>query len=91
MANVIIGTGSYLPERVVTNQEIEKWGVDYEPARSGGLSLEQWGQSHLGGASRHWVAATAVSVHSHGVAPSIFSAVACRSHICSTHALIGER
>jgi 3-oxoacyl-[acyl-carrier-protein] synthase-3 len=56
LANVIIGTGSYLPERVVTNQEIQDWGVDYDPARSGGLSLDQWGQKHVGGASRHWVA-----------------------------------
>jgi 3-oxoacyl-[acyl-carrier-protein] synthase-3 len=56
MGNAIIGTGSYLPERVVTNQEIQDWGVDYDPTRSGGLSLEQWGQRYLGGASRHWVA-----------------------------------
>jgi 3-oxoacyl-[acyl-carrier-protein] synthase III len=56
MSNVIIGTGSYLPERVVTNQEIQDSGVDYDPARSGGLSLEQWGHKYLGGTSRHWVA-----------------------------------
>ena len=56
MGNVVIGTGSYLPERVVTNQEIQDWGVDYDPARSGGLSLEQWGQKYVGGSSRHWVA-----------------------------------
>jgi len=56
MGNVVIGTGSYLPERVVTNQEIQDWGVDYDPARSGGLSLEQWGQKYVGGTSRHWVA-----------------------------------
>ena len=56
MGNVVIGTGSYLPERVVTNQEIEVSGVDYDPARSGGLSLEQWGNKYLGGTSRHWVA-----------------------------------
>ena len=56
MGNVVIGTGSYLPERVVTNQEIQDWDVDYDPARSGGLSLEQWGQKYIGGTSRHWVA-----------------------------------
>src|SRR5919198_4343932 len=56
MGNVVIGTGSYLPERVVTNQEIQGLGVDYDPARSGGLSLEQWGNKYLGGSSRHWVA-----------------------------------
>src|SRR5262245_10004091 len=53
MGNVVIGTGSYLPERVVTNQEIEDSGVDFDPARSGGLSLEQWGHKYLGGTSRH--------------------------------------
>lgn len=56
MGNVLIGTGSYLPERVVTNKEIENWEVDYNPAQAGGLTLEQWGQKYLGGASRHWVA-----------------------------------
>jgi 3-oxoacyl-[acyl-carrier-protein] synthase-3 len=29
--------------------------VDYDPARSGGLSLEQWGDKYLGGTVRHWV------------------------------------
>jgi 3-oxoacyl-[acyl-carrier-protein] synthase III len=56
MGNVVIGTGSYLPERVVTNREIQDWDVDFDPARSGGLSLEQWGQKHVGGTSRHWTA-----------------------------------
>src|SRR5262245_13694874 len=56
MGNAVIGTGSYLPERVVTNREIQDWDVDYDPARSGGLSLEQWGQKYIGGTSRHWAA-----------------------------------
>jgi 3-oxoacyl-[acyl-carrier-protein] synthase-3 len=56
MGNVVIGTGSYLPERVVTNQEIQDSRADYDPARSGGLSLEQWGHKYLGGTLRHWVA-----------------------------------
>ena len=56
MGNVIIGTGSYLPRRVVTNQEMQDWGVDYDPARCGGLSFDEWGRKYVGGASRHWAA-----------------------------------
>lgn len=56
MGNVLVGTGSYLPERVVTNQEIQDRVVDYDPARAGGLSLEEWGRKHVGGTSRHRVA-----------------------------------
>src|SRR5262245_21380666 len=56
MGNVVIGTGSYLPERVVTNQEIQDSGVDFDPVRSGGLSLEQWGHKYLGGSVRHHAA-----------------------------------
>ena len=56
MGNAVIGTGRYLPERVVTNQEIQDSGVDYDPARCGGLSLAQWGHKYLGGTLRHWVA-----------------------------------
>lgn len=47
MGNAVIGTGRYLPERVVTNQEIQDSGVDYDPARCGGLSLAQWGHTSI--------------------------------------------
>lgn len=55
MSNVIVGTGSYLPERVVTNDEIEAMGVDYDRQRAGGKSLDQWARRQHGGISRHWV------------------------------------
>ncbi len=56
MSNTVVGTGSYLPERVVTNAEIEAMDVDFDSARAGGVSLDEWARSHHGGVSRHWVA-----------------------------------
>jgi 3-oxoacyl-[acyl-carrier-protein] synthase-3 len=56
MGNVIVGTGSYLPEQVVTNDDIEAMGVDYDRTRSGGKSLDEWAREHHGGISRHKVA-----------------------------------
>ena len=50
---VIAGTGSFLPERLVTNDEIE--------ARSGydratkGCSLDRWARRRHGGGCRYWV------------------------------------
>jgi len=56
VSNVITGIGSYLPERVVTNDEIEAMGVDFDRARAGSKSLDEWCRAHHGGVSRHWVA-----------------------------------
>src|SRR2546422_9291890 len=54
MSNVILGTGSYLPERIVTNEDLEAIGVDYDRARAGNLTLDQWVRSRHGAGSRHW-------------------------------------
>lgn len=54
MSNVIIGIGSYLPEHVVTNDDLEAMSVDYDRARAGGVSLDEWARSHHGAVSRHW-------------------------------------
>ena len=56
MSNVILGTGSYLPERVVTNDDLEAMGVDFDRARVGGVALDPWVQSRHGAVSRHWAA-----------------------------------
>jgi len=53
MSNVILGTGSYLPERIVTNDDLEAMGTDYDRPRAG-ISLDQWVRSHHGAVSRHW-------------------------------------
>lgn len=53
MANVIVGTGSYLPEHIVTNEEIEAAVVDYDRTRAEGVSLDQWARAKHGGVSRH--------------------------------------
>src|SRR5712664_3646080 len=54
MSNVVLGTGSYLPERVVTNDDLEAMGVDYDRARVGDVPLDQWARSRHGAVSRHW-------------------------------------
>ena len=54
MSNVILGTGSYLPERIVTNDDLEAMGLDYDRTRAGNLSLDQWVRSRHGAVSRHW-------------------------------------
>src|SRR5438128_2169722 len=53
MANVIIGTGSYLPERVVTNDEIEAAVVDYDRKTARGASLDEWSRRKHGAITRH--------------------------------------
>ena len=50
-AKVIIGTGSYLPERVVTNEDIESVACDFDRARAG-MSLDQWCRVKMGAVSR---------------------------------------
>ena len=56
MSVVVIGIGGYLPDRVVTNDDLEAMGVDYDRERAGGKSLDEWCRVHHGGVSRHWVA-----------------------------------
>ena len=55
MSNVIIGMGSYLPERVVTNDDLQAMVKDFDPARSGGKSLDEWARQQHGAVSRRWV------------------------------------
>jgi 3-oxoacyl-[acyl-carrier-protein] synthase III len=54
MSNVILGTGSYLPERVVTNDDLEAMVVDYDRVRAGDVPLDKWVRRHHGAVSRHW-------------------------------------
>lgn len=56
MTNIILGTGSYLPERVVTNDDLEAMGLDFDRARVGDMALDQWVRSRHGAISRHWAA-----------------------------------
>lgn len=56
MSNVIMGIGTYLPERVVTNDDLEGMELDYDRSRTGGATLDQWVQSRHGAVSRHWAA-----------------------------------
>lgn len=54
MGNVIQGIGSYLPERIVTNDDLEAMGLDYDRARAGGMGLSEWARSRHGAIARHW-------------------------------------
>jgi 3-oxoacyl-[acyl-carrier-protein] synthase III len=55
MRAAIRGTGSYLPERVVTNHELEQTTGDFDRERSG-CTLDEWVSSKIGVSSRHRVA-----------------------------------
>jgi 3-oxoacyl-[acyl-carrier-protein] synthase-3 len=55
MSKVIIGTGSDLPERLVTNDDLEATVDDYDRMRSGS-SLHDWVMKRTGVALRHRVA-----------------------------------
>lgn len=48
---VIVGTGSYLPERVVTNDDIEAMVLDFDRERAG-CSLDQWCRKQMGAVQR---------------------------------------
>ena len=48
----IVGTGSYLPERVIDNHELESMTSDFDRARSG-CTLDEWVTDHIGVSSRH--------------------------------------
>jgi 3-oxoacyl-[acyl-carrier-protein] synthase-3 len=54
MSNVIVGIGTYLPERIVTNHELESMGLDYDRTKAGGMSLDEWVRARHGAVSRHW-------------------------------------
>lgn len=54
MSSVIQGIGSYLPERVVTNDDLEAMGLDYDRQKAGNVSLDEWAQARHGARSRHW-------------------------------------
>lgn len=53
MSNVIVGIGTYLPERVVTNDDLEAMELDYDRAKTG-VGLDQWARARHGAVSRHW-------------------------------------
>jgi 3-oxoacyl-[acyl-carrier-protein] synthase-3 len=53
---VIVGTGSYLPERVITNDDIEAVVVDFDRHRAG-CTLDEWCRKHMGAVQRRRVAA----------------------------------
>jgi 3-oxoacyl-[acyl-carrier-protein] synthase-3 len=52
MSSVITGIGSYLPERVVTNEEIERTSGGYDRSRTG-IDLDEWVLERSGVAHRH--------------------------------------
>ena len=52
---VIVGTGSYLPEHVVTNAEIEGLALDFDRDRAG-CTLDEWCRDHMGAVERRRVA-----------------------------------
>lgn len=54
-ALVIRGTGSYLPEHVLTNDDIERRARDFDRRRAG-ASLDDWVYRRIGVRSRHWAA-----------------------------------
>lgn len=53
MARLITGTGSYLPERVVTNVDLEQF-VENFSAEKAGSSLDEWYRRRYGVNERHW-------------------------------------
>jgi len=54
-ANVILGTGSYLPSRIVTNDEIERLSRDFDRDRAG-CTLDEWCRERMGAVERRRVA-----------------------------------
>lgn len=51
----IFGIGGYLPERIVTNDEIQAC-TGYDPGLKNGLSLDAWARARHGGVRRHHAA-----------------------------------
>lgn len=54
-SNVIVGTGSYLPSRIVTNDEIERLSRDFDRDRAG-CTLDEWCRNRMGAVERRRVA-----------------------------------
>jgi len=52
---VIVGTGSYLPDRIVTNDDIEQVAQDFDRSRAG-CTLDQWCRAQMGAVQRRRVA-----------------------------------
>lgn len=52
---VMVGTGSYIPERVVTNDDIEAMVLDFDRARAG-CTLDEWCRKQMGAIQRRRVA-----------------------------------
>ena len=50
-AKVIVGTGSYLPERVITNDDIEAMAADFDRERAG-CTLDEWSRRQMGAVRR---------------------------------------
>lgn len=55
MTRLITGTGSYLPARVVTNDELAGIVANFDPEQAGS-DLDAWIRRRYGVASRHWSA-----------------------------------
>lgn len=55
MPRVITGTGSYLPEQVVSNDALLEFVENFD-ARRAGCSLDEWYQRRYGVKERHWSA-----------------------------------
>jgi 3-oxoacyl-[acyl-carrier-protein] synthase-3 len=51
---VVIGTGSYVPECIVSNDEIERTSLDWDPQRAG-MSLDRWCRERIGAIERRRV------------------------------------
>jgi 3-oxoacyl-[acyl-carrier-protein] synthase-3 len=56
MGSAIVGTGSYLPERIIDNDELECFTVDFDRERAG-CTLDEWVTDRIGVRSRHRAAA----------------------------------
>lgn len=56
MSNVIIGTGSYLPEVVVTNEDVARMDTDFDPARAR-CTVDEWCRKKTGAVARHYAGA----------------------------------
>lgn len=56
MSYLITGTGSDLPETVLTNEDIERLSSDYDRERTG-ISLDDWVRQRSGVTSRHRIRA----------------------------------
>ncbi len=53
MSNVITGTGSYLPDVVVTNDDIARMQTDFDPVRARS-SVDEWCRKRTGAGIRHY-------------------------------------